>query len=147
MRRLPLICLLVLFLAPALACAEQHIYQWTDANGITHYSDSPPPRGVKYKNLQATMDSVGAASASSSAKTVAAATPTEPAAATKPENIQDTPDNRKKLCTNLSSNMKLLQGSAPLIIDGAEGKQQALSKDGRAKQLATAQAQYNQYCK
>lgn len=150
MRRLSLVCLIVLLLGPAMAFADQHIYQWTDANGTTHYSDSPPPDGVKYKNMQAIADSVSPASASSSAKvaaTAAATGPATPTSAAKPKRVEDTPDNRKKMCTKLSSNMQLLQGSAPVLIGDTKGQQQSLSKDQRAKALAKTQVQYDQYCK
>src|SRR5690606_12771554 len=33
----------------ALPVAAGELYQWKDANGVTHYSDSPPPAG-EYEN-------------------------------------------------------------------------------------------------
>ncbi|MEG3191908.1 DUF4124 domain-containing protein [Lysobacter sp. D1-1-M9] len=49
-------------LAAAPVSAED-IYQWKDANGVTHYSDSPPPEGA-YQNR--TITSAGASAAAES---------------------------------------------------------------------------------
>ena len=47
----PLAAVLVLSLASATALAEQQrVYQWKDANGVTHYTDTPPP-GRAYDTL------------------------------------------------------------------------------------------------
>src|SRR5690606_41550992 len=32
----------------ALPAAAQEPYQWKDANGVTHYSDTPPPAGAEH---------------------------------------------------------------------------------------------------
>lgn len=42
--RLPLLLALLLAAAPV---AAQQIYRWVDAKGTTHYSQDPPPAGVK----------------------------------------------------------------------------------------------------
>lgn len=41
--------LLLLLAAPAFA---GEMYSWTDANGVKHFSDSPPPKSVKAERLQ-----------------------------------------------------------------------------------------------
>jgi hypothetical protein len=41
--------LLVLLLLPLLAHSQ--VYRWTDAKGTVHYSNSPPPQGVKATKL------------------------------------------------------------------------------------------------
>ena len=48
MRRWPLVLLCLLAL-PVLAQAagNARVYTWKDANGVTHFSDSPPPASVK----------------------------------------------------------------------------------------------------
>lgn len=39
--------LLCAILSPALAFAAADMYSWTDANGVKHFSDSPPPASVR----------------------------------------------------------------------------------------------------
>jgi len=55
--------LLAVLLCSVLAPAQSEIYKWTDAEGITHFSDQPPPGGTAPQfRMPATHDS-GAASA------------------------------------------------------------------------------------
>jgi hypothetical protein len=42
----PRLLLLVLLAASATASAATQVYSWTDANGVKHFSDSPPPAHV-----------------------------------------------------------------------------------------------------
>lgn len=41
-----------LLLVPALAAADGTVYRWTDANGQTHFSQTPPGAGKKYDMIQ-----------------------------------------------------------------------------------------------
>ena len=43
MRLLSCLSVLALCLATASTVQAQQVYQWKDKNGVTHYSDSPPP--------------------------------------------------------------------------------------------------------
>lgn len=43
----PSIPVLLLLLAVAGPLAAQQVYTWTDANGVKHFSDEPPPASVK----------------------------------------------------------------------------------------------------
>ncbi len=49
MRRLLPILLCALLLSDA---AAQRVYKWTDANGIVHYSDKPPPEDVEAESFR-----------------------------------------------------------------------------------------------
>ena len=42
MHPLPLCCSLALALATLPGAAQDRVYQWKDANGVTHYSQNPP---------------------------------------------------------------------------------------------------------
>lgn len=43
MRLLSCLAVLAFCLATAATVQAQQVYQWKDKNGVTHYSDSPPP--------------------------------------------------------------------------------------------------------
>jgi hypothetical protein len=60
--------------------------------------------------------------------------------------VADTPENRSKLCETLKTNLAALQGSGPVVMQ-QNGKPVALEGDQRKQQTASAQAQYDQYCK
>ncbi len=147
MRRLSLLLMIVLLGAPLAVCAQ--VYKWTDAHGTVHYSDSRPPHGVKYTRIKLAADTSQPAPTSVPA-TPDRATPETDATATPSANtnarVANTPANRQKLCANLSSNMTLLKGDKPVVMRGANGKNQLLSKQRKAQELAKAQQQYQTYC-
>lgn len=145
-----------LVIGTALACvatlaSAQQIYKWKDAKGVTHFSQTPPAVGKTYTKMNlegqpAVSSNPPPASADTESEqpttTEAANTPAPASTATQP----DTASNRAKLCTQLNSNIKLLQGKQPVVTKGANGKQQVMSDNAREQQLATAQAQKAQYC-
>lgn len=142
MRRITPPLLLLLLLALPLAAAAQ-VYKWTDASGTVHFSDSPPPQGTKYTNIKTSTSAVGS---NPVAKAPAPAAEATPKPADKPKRIEDTPENRDKLCTNLKSNIALLQGGQPLTVDDDKGARVAMPDERRRQELATAEGQAKQYC-
>jgi hypothetical protein len=133
-----LIAVALLLLAP-LAAAQ--VYKWTDASGTVHYSEAAPARGTKYVKVTTT-GTVEPLAAPAPARTAPAGeTPAEPA-----RPVADTPENRSKLCETLKTNLAALQGSGPVVMQ-QNGKSVALEGDQRKQQTASAQAQYDQYCK
>ena len=114
----PLVAVLVLSLASATALAEQQrVYQWKDANGVTHYSQTPPAQG-KFQQRTITQH-------------VSAAAPAQPTAerAVSPQ------------CATAQRNIELLQGGSRLQVDSnGDGQPDGdLDDADRQKQLEIAQ--------
>lgn len=101
------------------------VYQWKDANGVTQYSSSPPPKG-DYK-VRAVNNS--------GASLVAAETAAQPGAE-KPE------------CATARSNLEVLKGKAAVQMDSdGDGKpDKTLSDADRSNQLALAEATLKASC-
>lgn len=143
MRR-PSIALALLLVAP-LACAQ--VYKWTDAHGTVHYSETPPPTGTKYSQVSVNTGS----SAPAGEGSTPAAAPSSSNASTQANSntpqapVEDTPENRAKLCSSLKANIGTLQGSGPVVMSNG-GQQQLLNADQRKQQLDASQSQYSQYC-
>ena len=94
----------------ATAASAGEIYQWKDANGVTHYSETPPPKG-QYQ--QRSIRDRGARPAA----------PAQPAAPT---------DNPQ--CAAARNNIALLQSGQPLQVDGnGDGKPDRLIDDAERK--------------
>lgn len=117
---------LVLALAAAPALAQQtagEVYQWTDAKGVTHYSQTPPAQG-RYEHRVIT--SSGAAAPATA----------EPAAAVNPN------------CATARANIAALEGDGDVRLggdgDGESGT--VLDSTQRAAQLELAQAAVKAYC-
>lgn len=146
MRRLP-IALALLLVAP-LATAQ--VYKWTDAQGTTHFSETPPPTGTKYSQVSVnTGSSAPVDSASNNTEGARAPASSSQNNSNNPppqqQSMPDTPQNRATLCTSLKANIGTLQGSGPVVM-GSGGQQQLLNADQRKQQLDASQSQYQQYC-
>lgn len=109
----------------ALPAAAQQVYQWKDAQGVTHYTDTPPPGQAK-----STMRTVGRKGA----------TPQAAAAAPKPVANAD--------CSNARSNLTVLQGKAPVGLDeNKDGKpDRTLTDAERSSRTRLAEAAIDTYC-
>jgi cytoskeletal protein RodZ len=143
MRRMS-IALVLLLIAP-LATAQ--VYKWTDAQGTTHYSETPPAVGTKYSQVAVTTGSDVPAGASSSASTSSSSSSSSQGSSDNSSlPTADTPENRAKLCTSLKTNIATLQGSGPVVMQEGSGNQQLLNADQRKQQLDASQSQYQQYC-
>lgn len=117
-------------------------YKWKDAQGVTHYSDSPPPAGTKVEKIKTS--GVVAAPAGD-----ATPVPAVPAAAAKPADAgtADNPANRAKLCEDLRKNKEILDKEPNVSMDDGKGGKTQLDADGRKRQIETNQAQMTLYCK
>lgn len=138
MRR-SLLAVALLLLIPAVSA---QIYKWKDASGTVHYSEAPPPQGTKFEKIHTSGSAEPVAAPPASENNAPEGGSLESPAQT----VADTPENRAKLCSSLKSNLSALQGSGPVVME-QDGKPQALDSAQRKQQIATAQAQYDQYCK
>ncbi len=111
-----------LLLATALPSdAQQRVYQWKDAKGVTHYTDMPPPQAHKARDI----DTRGSATAVSAVK--------------QDENPQ---------CLDARANLLRLQGSQTVGVDtNGDGKaDRNLSAEERSAQTDLNQAAVKAYC-
>lgn len=111
---------LLLVAAPTLA-QQQRVYQWKDANGVTHYTDLPPTQAHKSRDI----DNRGGAADIATVKPV--------------ENEQ---------CANSRNNLQRLQANQSVGVDtdGDGRSDRNLSSDERASQIELNQAAIKAYC-
>ena len=126
MRLLSCLSVLALCLATASAVQAQQVYQWKDKNGVTHYSDSPPPNQAAQNRR---INQYGAAAADA------------PQPAGKPvENAQ---------CTTARANLQMLaatKGPIQQDTDGDGKPDDTLDDTGRENQRNLAEAAVKAYC-
>jgi hypothetical protein len=113
---------LCLVLASLPALAQQTVYQWKDAKGVTHFSDSPPPKAHTTRTM-AHRDG----------------TPAPQPVAAPAEDPQ---------CTTARANLAHLQGDAPVGFDAdKDGKaDRAITAEERASQARYAEAAIQVHC-
>ena len=125
MPRLPLLALaaglaLGLLAAPALS---GEVYQWKDANGVTHYSQTPPAKG-SYQQRQITATGASAVQAAA------------------PQAVEESPN-----CITARANVAALSDGRPVHEAGEDGQPgRALNDAERASQLELAKAAVKAYC-
>ena len=135
--------LVLVLLVAACPLAFAQAYKWKDAQGVTHYSDSPPPgQGAKVEKIQM-KGGVNAPVPASTGPAKAATAPAPPAGTP----VADNPANRKALCGQLTKNMDVLQKEAVVSMDDGKGGTKQLDAAGRQRQIETTQAQMTLYCK
>jgi hypothetical protein len=126
--RLVLGCIALVALSPAFA---QTVYTWKDAKGVTHYSDSPPPKGTQSRQVPSQpAPPVPAAPAPNTAAQTAPASPSTNAAiaaAIDPAAVAAREKQRAESCKNAQANLKILQESYGVAVDNdGDGKSDAV---------------------
>jgi hypothetical protein len=140
-----------LFIATALLLAAPLVaaqaYKWKDANGTVHYSDAPPPQGTKYNKVttSGTVEPLATTEDGQSKVKSSASSSSAPKPAESSLPVEDTPENRAKLCDSLQHNLDTLKGSGPVVMK-QNGQDKVIDADQRQQQTAAAEAQYKQYC-
>lgn len=137
-------CLVLVLLLAACPLAFAQAYKWKDAQGVTHYSDSPPPgQGAKVEKIQM-KGGVSTPSPAANTGPAKSSTAGNPPPGTP---VADNPANRKELCTQLHKNLDVLQKEAVVSMDDGKGGMKQLDAAGRQRQVETTQAQMTLYCK
>lgn len=111
---------LLLVAAPGLA-QQQRVYQWKDANGVTHYTDMPPAQQHRSRDI----DNRGGTTEIATVKPV-----------------------ESEQCANSRSNLARLQTNQAVGVDtNGDGKaDRNLGSDERASQIELNQAAIKAYC-
>ena len=113
------------------------VYEWRDASGTVHYSQTPPPKGA-YQARRITTSGSAAPAAGAAAATPAATTAAAPAS----------DRGASAECVRARGNVAALQSKAPVQQDtDGDGKPDTVLDDAqRASQLNLAQAAVQAYC-
>jgi len=124
--------------------ASGQVYKWTDAQGVVHYSDAPPP--TTQSNVQTVRVTGGDRPHDVGAATPSEPTPTQPAPGQN-QVAQNTPADHSKDCATARSNLELLQSKFQVNVTDSNGKAVPLDDKARQVQIADMNAQISLYCK
>ena len=129
---------MLLCAAPLLVHAE--IYQWIDAQGVTHYSGTPPS-GHPYTEFASPEDD-GIQMSSPGAQSASDATPAKGTTSAKSKQIPDL----KQRCEIAQKDIQTLRSPRRIRVVKANGSIEWLNDSQRAAHLKQAQAFYNHFC-
>ena len=132
--------------ASAAFAGNGQVYKWTDAQGVVHYSDAPPP------NTQPNVQTVRVTGGDRPHDVNAAAAATDanapqPAQTQVAQNAPPAAPDHAHDCANAHSNLELLQSKFQVSVTGSDGKAVPLDDKARQAQIADMNAQIAAYCK
>jgi hypothetical protein len=136
----------VLFAIAVLVCAgdanAQKFYKWKDADGVTHYTTTPPPDGQQADRL-----AVDAAPASPLVDDKPAeGQPRDPNVPTEARS-GNAVERRSAACTTARANLGTLETNPFVTMDkDGDGKQELLTVDEQNAQIARAREQVRILC-
>lgn len=120
-------------------CFSQQIYKWKDAAGIIHYSEQPPPEGVRKTQLKLSVS--GATESAPKVVDQVTSGAGEASALDKADSEQE-----KHLCSVARQNLKLLDSDSMIASGGDIKTATQLVGEQREGARGEAKAQVKRYC-
>lgn len=134
-----LILLAGLLFAASASFAAEHYFKWQDANGVWHYTQQPPPDGVKSERINVTTGR------SEPAPLPVADAASADGASAAPNNAE-VEKRRREACQAARANVSTMEANATVTMLNADGSQRTLTPEETQRQLETARAQVTLYC-
>lgn len=131
------IALVLLLGLAALPCMAGNVYKWKDANGQTHYSQTPPPEGATRAQPQSAVQPGVTMSAPPTPKPA-------PSAASKADAPKtaapESKEGKTKRCTESKERVAFLEESTArrLMIQQADGSESRMTEEEFEQRLAKA---------
>ena len=114
------------------ALAGDKVYKWKDASGVTHFTDTPPPKGTQFDDLRL------------KGGTTVAATPEEQKAEADAA-VKPATEASKSRCEQARTRLALLEGQTDLTTM-QDGKPVVMTKEARTAETTVAKTQVASYC-
>lgn len=127
--------------------ADQQVYKWTDASGVVHFSDAPPPKDAKDVQLMRVSSSDRPRNVDSTPNSETGSNPEGENGGTPAAAPADPKDANAKACATARNNLEILNSKMPVSVTGPDGKAIPLDDKARAAQIAAANANVELYCK
>jgi hypothetical protein len=126
------------FAAPASLGAE-HFFKWQDANGVWHYTQQPPPEGIKGERINISTGRTEVAA-------VEPAQPESPEQQAAAQRSAELEKRRREACEAARANVATIEANPTVTMLNPDGSQRTLTPEEAQRQLETARAQVTLYC-
>lgn len=134
-------------------------YKWTDEQGATHYSESPPPASagkaseVKVRTklpsgTREALESQQKAASENAEKGLAAGKKDEKSASTAKTAAEDkkSPEQYAEKCKTLRSNQEAMQSHGRVKESGADGSVRVLTEEEKKQRMDEVQREIKAFC-
>ncbi len=128
----------LLSMVPAAGMAE--VYKWVDDDGVTHYSQQPPPEGTP------TVITPSADTPSSADGAPDADADEQDDGSADAEDGDGEQETIADFCEEMREREKVLEGDRPIRIKAEDGTLTELDDEGRAQRLERVQGQLREHC-
>jgi hypothetical protein len=150
LRRISVICALLVFTTPSPAADSQKMYKWTDDQGEVHYSQFPPP-GRKTEKLQPPPPPPESPNASGNdlqqqLDAVEQQNQEQLQGAKDAQQWAQIQKIRRDNCKTAHQNLDSLQRSGNVRYMGPDGKVMRLTEEERQKRIDETNAQIKENC-
>ena len=140
--------LLIALTLAGTAAQSDEVYKWTDANGIAHYTDQPPPQGTKFDRVKVGTDHVQPTADSAASAEPAPAKPAATSGNAAAANADTPAQQLAKVCQQARSQLEVLQSNSPVSMDTkGDGTAVVLDEAARKAEIVKAQEAVASYCK
>lgn len=151
MKKLTTLALLgALLAAPAMAA---QFYKWTDENGVTHYSETPPPDSVKSSTAikVPSRQPSGAETAAQNLQkqreaAIKALDEAGKKGATAPAAGKDNKEQYAERCKQLKANLAVMESSGRVSEKDDKGEKRILTEEEKAKRIEDTRRQIKAFC-
>ena len=129
--------LIAFFVSSNATSAEQYIYKWKDAQGMVHYTERPPEKGIAFEKVRRERDT---------GKKRAQQTVSQQA-----EKAEDAKDDsygswRKENCKIATQNLDVLENAARIAADDGQGGTRLMTDEEKAEKIKKMTEQKQKYC-
>lgn len=140
--------LAAVLLVPVVQASSTSIYKWVDDEGVTHYTQQPPPNSdaqLITPNTAGPAQRDSGQSSRGAQQTDASADGQESESNGKGEG-GNAPQNMTEFCDQLRERIATLESSNPVSVRQPDDTLKRLSDKERAQQLERARGQQQQHC-
>jgi hypothetical protein len=128
------------------ACAAAAIYKWVDRDGVTHYSETPPPPEVQTRHLPIQTAPAAPAPAAKAAPEAGKEAPAAPAASPAESDKDKLAKSRAVQCSQVKDTLKTLNSPLPVYTSNSAGDQVLLTNQEREQALERWKKLEEKYC-
>ena len=144
----------LLFLALNSATALAQVYKWTDENGVTHYSQTPPPSGQEaeiqdlpeYENEIEASPPLGDEAVSAETEELSAADVRRQELAAARQARADEQAATEELCQNIELRLAQIEPSRRVFYTGEDGQTVRMDDEERVAEVQRLKELQSEHC-
>lgn len=142
----PIMNLLILLPLIGSSVASATMYRWVNEEGVTVYSQTPPPAEIETQEIAPPPPPPTAPEPADAGSEPATFEPATAPAGTAAEQRKEAEERTRRNCENSKKNLAILQSRDTRTVTLPDGTSQTLNADAREEMIRKAEAQVQEFC-